>query len=70
MNKTIFYYDDIDGLNMLTRCMEQYVDSRNYNRTGIQSIVVYANNTRTAYFKRNKNGTITAKAWLTDKEIQ
>ena len=64
--KVIFYYDSFDGYDMLNRCFIQYRDTRNAKRHGVTSIIIYANDTMTAYFKRSKSGTITAKVWLTE----
>ena len=65
MSKLILHYDDHFSYEMLLRCFDEYMESENFKRQGVQSITVYRNDAKhyTAYFKRNKSGSITAKCW-------
>lgn len=66
-DKLILYYEDADMLDMLLRNLHDYLSSENAKKTGNQSVTIYspADNSRTAYFIRNKSGTIIGKAWKT-----
>lgn len=65
MSKLILHYEDQFSYEMLLRCFDEYQESDNYKKTGVESISVYSNQRKmyTAYFKRNKSGSITGKAW-------
>ena len=65
--KVILHYEDKDGYDMLIRCFDNYKDSKNAGEFGTNSITIYSNDLRTAYFKKNKSGSITGKSWLTAK---
>lgn len=65
MSRLILHYEDQFSYEMLLRCFDEYQESDNFNRMGTDSITVYSNQVKhyTAYFKRNKSGSITAKCW-------
>ena len=65
MNKLILHYEDQFSYEMLLRCFDEYQGSENFKQEGTRSITVYANRAKhyTAYFKKNKSGSITGKCW-------
>ena len=65
MSKLILHYEDHFSYEMLLRCFDEYMESPNFKRQGLESITVYSNQIKkyTAYFKRNKSGSITGKCW-------
>lgn len=65
MGKLILHYEDTDTLEMLLRNLDNYLASDNAQSSGVNSITIYSamDNSRTAYFKRNKSGSYTGKAW-------
>lgn len=65
MSKLILHYEDTDTLEMLIRNLGDYLSSENSSRYGVDSITIYSprDNSSQAYFKHNKSGSHTAKAW-------
>lgn len=65
MSKLILHYEDHFSYEMLLRCFDEYMESPNFKRQGTDSITIYSNQKKkyTAYFKRNKSGSITGKCW-------
>ena len=68
VKKVIFYYEDMACYEMLNRCFLQYLETENVTKLNTESVVVYSNDERTAYFLKNKSGSIRGKCWNRDSE--